>query len=338
MDSRNGNISATPEVLLEIIRTQTEISQLGLDLGSVMAFVTERVQQLTGASGAIVELAEGDDMVYRAASGMARDQLGLRLQRSTSLSGLCVAQRAVLRCDDAETDPRADREACRRVGLRSMVVAPLNYGDTTIGALKIAAAEPNAFKNEHVTVLELMCGLIAASMSHAAQHETNELYHQATHDALTGLANRALFYDRLRQSLKLADRQSARVGILNLDMDGLKPINDTYGHRAGDAAICETGRRISQISRQSDTVARLGGDEFAIIMADVDSRDSVIHHTNRLADAIRRPFSFENSPIALDASIGLAVFPDDGIEMDSLLDRADQAMYAVKRKRKAVPA
>jgi diguanylate cyclase (GGDEF)-like protein len=299
-----------------------------------MAFVTERVQQLTGADGAIVELAEGDEMVYRASSGMASHQLGLRLQRHTSLSGLCVEQRRVLCCDDSEIDPRADKDACRKVGLRSMVVAPLNHGEATIGALKIVAAEPDVFTDEHVRILELMCGLIAAAMSNAVQFETNELYHKATHDALTGLANRALFYDRLRQCLSLARRQSSRLGLLNLDMDGLKPINDTYGHRAGDAAIYETGRRISRISRQSDTVARMGGDEFAIIMTDIDSRDSAVHHTDRIADEIGRPFSFEDSQLALGASIGLAIFPDDGTEMDSLIEKADQAMYAVKRTRK----
>ncbi|MBV8508676.1 MAG: GGDEF domain-containing protein [Xanthobacteraceae bacterium] len=333
MDSDTRNNSPT-SVLMEIIRAQTDIAQLGLDLGGVMTFVTERVQQLTGAGGAIVELAEGDEMVYRAASGMAKQQLGLRLQRTGSLSGLCVEQRTVLRCDDSESDVRVDKEACRRVGLRSMVVAPLNHGETTVGVLKIAAVAPNAFSDEHVHILELMCGLIASAMYHAVQYETNELYHRATHDALTGLANRALFYDRLRQSLSLARRQSSRLGILNLDLDGLKPINDTYGHRAGDAAIRETGQRISKVSRQSDTVARLGGDEFAVIAADIDGRDGALRHADRLASEIRQPFSFENNQVMLDASIGLAIFPDDGTELDALIEKADQAMYAIKRTRK----
>ena len=333
MDSHNGNISRSA-VLMEIIRAQTEIAQLGLDLGGVMTFVAERVQQLTGAGGAIVELAEGNEMVYRAAAGMAQPQLGLRLRRTGSLSGLCVAQRSVLRCDDSETDPRVDREACRKVGLRSMVVAPLNHGETTVGVLKITAAEPSSFADEHVNILELMSGLIASAMYNAVRYETNDLYHRATHDALTGLANRALFYDRLRQSMSLARRQSAQLGILFLDMDGLKPINDKYGHRTGDAVIRETGQRISKISRQADTVARLGGDEFAVIAADVRDRDSAARHADRLADEIRRPFAFEDNELALEASIGLAIFPDDGTETDALIEKADQAMYAIKRTRK----
>ncbi len=333
MNESGGNASADPETLMEIIRAQTEIARLGLDLGGVMAFVTERVQRLTGAGGAIVELAESEEMVYRAASGMAAQQLGLRLSRSSSLSGLCIEERRVLRCDDSEIDPRVDKEACRRVGLRSMVVAPLNHGDTAVGVLKIAAAAPNAFADEQVRILGLMSGLIAAAMHYAVRYGTDELYHKATHDALTGLANRALFYDRLRQSLNLARRQSSRLAILNIDMDGLKPINDRYGHRAGDAAIRETGQRISRISRASDTVARLGGDEFGVIMADIGCRDSAVLHADRLVEDIRRPFCFETNPLSLDASIGLATFPDEGVDMDVLIEKADQAMYAVKRKR-----
>jgi diguanylate cyclase (GGDEF)-like protein len=330
----DGLAGADPTILIEIIQAQTEIAKLGLDLGEVIAFVADRVQQLTGAGGAIVELAEGDDMVYRAAAGMAHRQLGLRLKRQGSMSGLCVEQGQPLRCDDSETDPRVDREACRRVGLRSMVCAPLNHNGTTVGVLKIASPVADAFSARHIQILGLMSDLIAAAMFHAVQYETSELYHKATHDALTGLANRALFYDRLRQCVALARRKSGQVGILNLDMDGLKPINDQLGHRAGDAAIREIAQRISRGSRESDTVARLGGDEFGVILPEVMDRDSATSLAQRIADEIRLPFRFEDKSVPLDASIGMAVFPDDGVEIETLIESADKAMYAVKRTRK----
>src|SRR5262245_60184328 len=111
----------SPPQLLAVIRTQTEIAKLGLDLSGVLALVADRARGITGAAGAVVEIAEGDEMVYRAASGSAAGLLGLRLRRSTSLSGLCVAAAVPLHCDDAEVDPRVDRDACHRVGLRSMV-------------------------------------------------------------------------------------------------------------------------------------------------------------------------------------------------------------------------
>jgi diguanylate cyclase (GGDEF)-like protein len=330
----NALAGADPSILIEIIKAQTEIAKLGLDLGGVIAFVAERVHTLTDAGGAIVELAEGDEMVYRAAAGMAQHQLGLRLKQEGSMSGLCVALGEPLRCDDSETDNRVDREACRRVGLRSMVCAPLDHNGTTVGVLKIAAATANAFDDPHMQILSLMSDLIAAAMFHAVQYETNELYHKATHDALTGLANRALFYDRLRQSVALARRKSGLVGVLNLDMDGLKPINDQLGHRAGDAAIREIANRISRGSRETDTVARLGGDEFGVILPEVMDRGSAASLAQRIANEIRLPFVFEDRPVPLDASIGIAVFPDDGAEIETLIESADKSMYAVKRNRK----
>ncbi|HWT97069.1 MAG TPA: sensor domain-containing diguanylate cyclase [Terriglobales bacterium] len=325
----------SPEVLLAIIRAQTEIAQLGLDLGSVMALVADRVRTLTHATGAVVELAEGEDMVYRAGAGIGDDLLGLRLKRQGSLSGLCVASNEILSCTDSEIDDRVDREACRKVGLRSMMVAPLSHDGTTVGVLKVASAAVAAFSEEDRKVLQLMSGLIAAAMFHAARNDMAELYHRATHDPLTNLANRALFYDRLRQALALAERRSAQLGIINLDMDGLKAINDNFGHRAGDAAIRETASRLSLACRRSDTVARLGGDEFAIILTETQDKPAAEQHVQRLIQAVREPYFFENNPLALDASIGLSVYPEDGRDPTDLIDRADRVMYERKRLKKA---
>jgi len=324
-----------PEKLLEVIATQTEIVKLGLDLGGVMSFVAERAQTLTDALGAVVELAEGEEMVYRAASGLGKPQLGLRLPRRGSLSGLCVETGRAMRCDDTETDVRVDREACRRVGLRAMVVAPLIHNSETVGVLKVASPKVAAFGDEHMKILELMSELIAAAMFNAAKFAPSELYYRATHDDLTGVGNRALFHDRLRQSLAQAKRQDEHVGILNLDMDGLKFINDNYGHRAGDAAIKETAQRIQCVARESDTVARLGGDEFGVILSGVRDVADVEHQAERIGTQIRKGFSFEETPLKLDASVGMAVFPQDGSDINQLLEKADQSMYRIKRSRKA---
>lgn len=320
--------------LLGIIKTQTEIAKLGLDLGGVMALVAERAQKLTLADGAVVELAEGDEMIYRAACGSAEAQLGLRLKRAGSLSGLCVELGKALRCDNAETDARVDREACRRVGLLSMLVVPLKHHDTVVGVLKVVSRGVNTFGDSDIEILELMSELIAAAMFHATQYEANELFQRATQDALTGIANRALFFDRLRQGLVQAKRASQRLAVLFLDMDGLKQINDEHGHRAGDAALKELARRIKEALRQADTAARLGGDEFGIILTQLEHRSGAMLAAQRLVERIERPFLFEHHKLTLAASIGLAFFPDDGEQMDSLLEQADQSMYAEKRLRK----
>jgi diguanylate cyclase (GGDEF)-like protein len=330
-----GKHEPTTDQLLAVIATQTEIARLGLDLGGVMGMVARQAQVITRAAGAIVELVDGNDMVYRAVVGLAEGQLGLRLSRATSLSGRCVAEGKALRCDDAEADPRVDREACRKVGLRSMLVVPLIHNDLAVGVLKVMSALPAAFGEGDVKVLCLMSDLIAAAMFHAAKYGTDELFQRATRDGLTGLANRALFYDRLRHALAQARRKSQHVGVLLLDMDGLKPINDRLGHRAGDEALKELARRLSADARQSDTAARLGGDEFALVLSSVADRQGAHLASRRIAERIEKPFTYENRPLGLGASIGVAVYPDDGDQPDMLLEVADQAMYAAKRQRKS---
>jgi len=120
--------------------------------------------------------------------------------------------------------------------------------------------------------------------------------------------------------------------VLILDIDGLKPINDRFGHRAGDAALREFGVRLQQVARKDDTVARLGGDEFASILQ-VEDRVGALAHVRRIEQAFDAAFAHEQQPIALSASIGAAIFPDDATELEALLDTADRAMYAVKRAR-----
>jgi diguanylate cyclase (GGDEF)-like protein len=324
----------TTAQLLAVIGTQTEIARLGLDLGGVMALVARQAQLITQAAGAVVELVDGDDMVYRAAVGIADGLLGLRLRRSDSLSGLCVARACALRCDDAASDPRVDQEACRRVGLRSMVVVPLLHHDLAVGVLKVLSPAPAAFGEGDSKVLGLMSDLIAAAMFHAAKYGTDELFRQATCDSLTGLANRAFFYDRLRHGLAQARRKAQRLGVLLLDMDGLKQINDQHGHRAGDAALKELAARLVTGARQADTVARLGGDEFAVVLSVVEDRDGALQAARRIAERTEPPFAFEDKTLPFSVSIGVAIYPDDGLLPDGLVEVADQAMYASKRERK----
>lgn len=232
--------------LMDIIGVQTEIVQMGTDLGAVMATIAGHARRLTGATGAVVELAEGDEMVYHAVSGITESQLGLRLSRRGSLSGLCVELGQPLVCRDSEVDERVDREACRQVGLRSMIVVPLKHGDDIVGVLKVLSEKRDGFNSSAILILEMMSELIAASMFHAIRYEANELFYRATHDGLTGLANRSLFYDRLRQRIEHARRHEVSFGLLIMDIDGLKGINDEMGHRAGDALIKEFARRLKR--------------------------------------------------------------------------------------------
>lgn len=322
--------------LIDIIAIQTDIARLGLDLGSVMALVVERTLPLIDADGAVIELAEGDDMVYRATSGMARQYLGLRLKRGASLSGLCVATGTLLRCDDSETDPRVDREACRTVGLRSMIVMPLVHRDTVVGVFKAMSAQPGKFLERDETLLALLSDVIAAAMFYATKLDHDALFYKATHDCLTELANRSLFMDHLRRALASSERGGQPTAVLMIDMDGLKQINDTFGHRVGDAVLREFALRLRSISRESDTVARLGGDEFGLILTPIERNNGIEAAISRLEAALTAPLVFEERAYALRASIGAARFPDDSANLDELLETADRRMYLHKQARRSL--
>ncbi|HMG86030.1 MAG TPA: sensor domain-containing diguanylate cyclase [Terracidiphilus sp.] len=333
MTDVQSSVSTDPYILMEIIRLQTEIAKLGLDLSGVVNAVVERIPTLTNAEGAIVEYSEGEEMVYRGASGIALPLLGTRVKREASLSGLCVREGRILRSDDTLTDPRVDHGPCEQAGIRSMVIAPLKHEGSAVGAVKLVSTATYAFTARDVRVLELMSDLIAAAMYYAARNESNALYQQATHDSLTGLANRNLFFDRLRSRVSTGRRQIEPLGILVIDMDGLKRVNDSYGHRAGDAALREMALRISRIPRRSDLVARLGGDEFGVILGDISDRNDLLTIVERLSLETDQPFLFEGRTLDLTASIGHARFPEDGKDVDDLLEAADRSMYEMKRTR-----
>nr|WP_321467385.1 sensor domain-containing diguanylate cyclase [uncultured Desulfobulbus sp.] len=328
----DSNTTPTPHQLLAVIRMQTKIAKMGLDLAGVMSLVTEQTLTVIGALGAVVELAEGDDMVYRAVAGAAHNLLGVRLPRSHSLSGLCMTANMAVLSEDCEVDDRVNRDVCRRIGVRSLVTAPLIHQDIPVGALKVYANVPYAFSDADVTLLSLMAETIAAAMYRSAKFGEDALFRQATLDALTGLANRALFFDRFYYSISRARRERSGFGVLILDMDGLKPINDQFGHRAGDAALKEIGRRLSLELRQSDTVARLGGDEFGLILSPMDRREDLILVVRRIVERCNQYFSFEGRILPLRVSIGEALYPDDGEEIEPLLEVAEHKMHLLKRQ------
>jgi diguanylate cyclase (GGDEF)-like protein len=324
-------------LLLGVIRAQSDIARLGPDLGAVLDVAAEHALLLTGADGSAVELAEGEDMVYRGAAGSARRLLGMHLRRDASLSGLAVADGRSLRCDDAETDPRVDRAACRNAGLRSMIVVPLRHQDAIIGALKVYSSQPAFFDETAMATLDLLAQLVGSALFHAARDVPAELLYRATHDPLTGLANRALFHERLLRLIKHTAPEREALAVVFMDMDGLKAINDRHGHGVGDAALVEFAERIRTAARRVDVCARLGGDEFAVILPHVSNRDVATRVERRLCEAVERPFPFEGGTVAIAASSGLAMYPEDGSDAATLVEHADRAMYEVKRERRPGP-
>ncbi|GAC1470951.1 MAG: hypothetical protein NVSMB9_16590 [Isosphaeraceae bacterium] len=165
---------AETEYLADLIATQQDIATAQLEPDALMSLIAARTQRLTAADGAVVELAEGDEMVYRAATGSAAAHLGLRLKIDNSLSGRCLRTGETLLCDDSESDPRVNREACRAIGVRSMVVVSLVHQGRAVGVLKVLSLAPNAFRERDVHTLRLLAGLLAAALDQAAQFAANQ--------------------------------------------------------------------------------------------------------------------------------------------------------------------
>jgi diguanylate cyclase (GGDEF)-like protein/PAS domain S-box-containing protein len=160
---------------------------------------------------------------------------------------------------------------------------------------------------------------------------TDALEYQALHDALTGLPNRSLFGDRLRQALLAARRNQKMFGVLLLDLDRFKEINDALGHDRGDSLLQEVTARLRGVLRATDTIARLGGDEFAVLTTDAKHPDDVVASAKKILASLEGPFSIADQMVDTSASIGIAMYPVHGDDPSTLLRRADVAMYVAKR-------
>ena len=162
-----------------------------------------------------------------------------------------------------------------------------------------------------------------------------QLLHQAFHDPLTGLPNRALFMDRLEHALALARRRGTKVAVLFMDLDNFKGINDSLGHAAGDQLLKVVAERLRTCLRPEDTAARLGGDEFTLLVEGVAGVGDVARIVERIADILRPPFALEDQEVFATVSTGIALNGPDQEQAEDLLRHADQAMYRAKRRGKA---
>lgn len=160
--------------------------------------------------------------------------------------------------------------------------------------------------------------------------QVDETAHAATHDSLTGLANRALLHDRLNLEVEQARRRNTRVAVMFIDLDAFKEINDSLGHHAGDDLLRQVAQRLTEQLRRADTIARYGGDEFVVLFDSLQNDADTAAATQRLVSVFDAPFVIAGVAQRVTGSIGMALFPFDGADADALLRNADRAMYHAK--------
>jgi diguanylate cyclase (GGDEF)-like protein/PAS domain S-box-containing protein len=214
-------------------------------------------------------------------------------------------------------------------GIQSGIDVPIYGTECPYGVLGAHSREKRHFGSEELNFVSSIANILGAAVERKNSEE--KLAYMAQFDSLTGLPNRNLLRDRLAQTLNLAQRKSWSAGVVFVDLDGFKNVNDTLGHDIGDKLLVQVAQRLRECVRSADTVARLGGDEFALVLSNLARQDDCRLVAQKVVDSLSRHFELEGHDICLSASLGIALYPDDGVTFDALLKNADTAMYRVKQ-------
>lgn len=228
---------------------------------------------------------------------------------------------------DASPDSRAHDDSASWLGV------PLVAQKNVMGALIVKSHLGTFYTEKDKELLQFVSTQVVTAIERRQLHD--ELLRLAQYDDLTGLPNRRVFYDRLALALAKKRRERGRAAVLYLDMDDFKQINDSLGHAAGDLVLQEVARRLKQCVREEDTVTRLGGDEFAVLLEKIHLPDDAEAIAEKIRIALSQPASIAGKVLRMVPSIGTALYPDHGIQVEELLKHADNAMYSAKKNKAA---
>ena len=247
-----------------------------------------------------------------------------------SVIGRAVRQRKEIVVNRIESEARAGIQHHVLPAYGSMIALPLLCEDAVIGFWVIYAAESGFFDVEETRMLGDVAADVSFALDYIAKQERlNEL---AYYDVLTGLSNRNLMHEHLRQALAHAARNDRMVGVVFIDLDRFKWVNDTFGHSGGDRLLKEIASRIASCTREGDIVSRHGGDEFIMVLPDLPNRESATPVLQRVLESISEPVLIDGCEVNVSCSIGAAFFPHDGAEPEILLRNADATMYEAKER------
>lgn len=213
------------------------------------------------------------------------------------------------------------------VALDVPIVVLSNLADERFAVQSVQHGAQDFLVKSHVNGHLLMRSLRYAIERKRMEERLNYIAH---HDSLTGLANRKHFYDRLKNAMALARRQSGLLALLLIDLNGFKAINDTLGHHVGDLLLQSVAQRLRECIRETDCAARIGGDEFTIILTGIHTEEDVATATAKILESMERPFLIETSVLHVYASIGISLYPSDADNLETLMRHADAAMYQTK--------
>ncbi len=339
----------------------TELTS-SLDLEEIASRLHDRINELMKADAfAIAFYNQADDALdfeLVIEDGQRIPPFKLPVASDESFGGWVVRNRTPLILLDADREYRTyvtRRRHFTTKRCRSIVYLPLELEGRIIGVLTVQSHEKGMYDDDTVGVLRLLAPYVAVALENCRQLRTikelnaeleddkrqlqdayQRIAHMANHDSLTQLPNRRLLGELIRSYVPLARRQGKFFGVLYLDLDDFKPVNDTFGHDVGDQVLVRVAELLCAAVRESDTVARIGGDEFVVIVKDVGSEEDVLAIAEKVLDATQTPFRVGQNAYALAASLGVSMFPADGESYDELVIAADRAMYRAKQLGKSM--
>ena len=338
VNSRDLSERRSAEARATQARYQKKIARLGqgaLTKRDAAELLEQAVQSvLEGMSGGVVAYVERGatpgEVVLKRVDGLAEavpEASVANCRRESALGRVLEdAQPLIVNPPWSEGEPLPFAWAGRH---KAAAIVPVPGDRGARGALCALAEQSRAFGPEELRFLGAAASMVSAAL-HRLDSEARLAY-LAQFDPLTGLPNRALLSDRFSQMIVLAMRRSAPLGVLFIDLDDFKLVNDSQGHAAGDELLKETARRLLASVRQGDTVARISGDEFAVILGDLARADDAALVAQKIIDKLGEAVAIRNHQVFVTASIGIATFPADGDNAEALLGAADAAMYRAKQ-------
>lgn len=332
-------LGATNEAIMraetreELFKVVCEAAVLGGKFTTTIIALTEPGSDFLRVAAATGPSAEASRQVKVAVSEAYPEGRGL--------SGTAFRTRQPCISNDYLADQRrsAFHGVVRGTGAKSGAALPLLSRGQSAGVLLMMSEERDTFTPEFVELLQRLAGNVSFALEHFDRVDEREqaearIKYLATHDSLTDLPNRAMFNQLLEFSIKTARRYERHCAVLFIDLDRFKIINDSLGHAAGDALLVEMARRLRGGVRASDVVARLGGDEFVILLNEINDNQQVAAIARNLLSAVGRTMELSGQECRVTASIGVAVFPADGTDEQTLMKNADIAMYLAKEEGK----
>ena len=260
------------------------------------------------------------------------DDVGLELAKIADdhgVGGQALVKKSVIVVNDITSDTRVvfKQQALAR-GYRSLIALPLLVENTVVAVFLIYAADARIFDGEELNLLGELAGNISYALEYIEKEE--RLNYLAYFDILTGLPNRNLLNDRLAQAISHSKRTDHMTAVAFVDLDHFKLINDSLGHNAGDHLLKVISKRLAGCLRDGDTIARLGGDEFVMVLPDQEDSEATTQIMQRILASAREPIGSEDGEFNTSCSIGVALYPQDGEDVETLLKHADAAMYRAK--------